>query len=165
MKSGQIYQELEKRYPDRFQKTQIYQSIINLKKSGRIHNEGRIYYVETEAAVHANKIKQWFFRHPDKRIYDSSLARRLEIPGNKVQEVLDQLVEEEFLNAGKSSDFLGREYQITEGARKEIPATLQNAEAIQETIADVRDQLTVMVKQIQALEEVLLAEPSTGGKQ
>ena len=101
-------------------------------------------------------VRQWFYRHPDKRIYDSSLSRRLEIPPAKLAEILAKLLEEGFAETGKSSDFLGQEYQMAQSAREEIPPTLKNAEAIQETIADVRDQLTLMVKQIQALEQNLL---------
>jgi len=160
MKSGQIYDELEKVAPDRFKKTQIYQSIINLKKSGKIQSEGRIYFTEAEAVVHANAIRQWFFRHPDKRIYDSSLARRLNIHPESTLEVLHELCQEGFLVEGKSSDFLGREYLISEDARRDIPPTIQNAEAIHDTIADVREQLTELVHQIQDLEVTLLQSES-----
>ncbi len=163
MKSGQIFDELEKLAPGRFKKTQIYQSIINLKKSGKIQSEGRIYFTEAEAVVHANAIRQWFYRHPDKRIYDSSLARRLNIPPESTLEVLGELEQEGFLVAGKTSDFLGREYQISEDARREIPPTIQNAEAIHDTIADVREQLTELVHQIQALEDTLLNEQAESG--
>lgn len=157
MKSGQIFAELEKGAPGRFKKTQVYQSIINLKKSGKIQNDGRIYFTEAEAVVHANAIRQWFFRHPDKRIYDTSLARRLNISSESTLEVLDGLCQDSFLVAGKVSDFLGREYVISDDARRDIPPTIQNAEAIHDTIADVREQLTELVHQIQALEDTLLA--------
>ena len=163
MKSGQIFDELDKLAPDRFKKTQVYQSIINLKKSGKIQNDGRIYFTEAEAVVHANAIRQWFFRHPDKRVYDSSLARRLNISPESTLEVLEELCQQGFLEAGKTSDFLGCEYVISDDARKEIPPTIQNAEAIHDTIADVRERLTELVHQIQALEDNLL-EASTASK-
>jgi len=161
MKSGQIFEELERVAPGRFKKTQIYQSIINLKKSGKIQNDGRIYFTEAEAVVHANAIRQWFYRHPDKRIYDSSLSRRLNIPPESTLEVLEELTKDSFLVEGKRSDFLGREYMISKDARRDIPPTIQNAEAIHDTIADVRERLTELVHQIQALEENLLAQESS----
>lgn len=157
LKSGQIFAELENAYPGRFVKTQIYQSIINLKKSGKIHHEGRLYFTETEATVNKNAVKQWFFRHPNKRIYDSSLAKRLEMSPDSMAEALQDLCDEDFLEIGKSSDFLGQEYELSDQARREIPPTIQNAEAIQDTITDVREQLTELVQQIQSLEEAFLA--------